>query len=159
MLDRSEIKNILLNSKIVKVFRFCEIACFVFETVDKRQFHLHVSCFIRIIDSDRKIVTCTANMYERSKSFHKKWYQKYDWSKFGTTVYDEAIKDHEDKLLSANVSCITFENNDLSIFLNNGMRIDVFASVSKYDDTEYSEDYRIFEKGKLDEHFEVPSTY
>lgn len=145
----------LLNAKVVEIFRVCEIVCFVFELSDKKKLNLHVSCFLRIFDSNGSLVISSTNMFNRSPNYHKKWYKRYDWSQIGATVFDDAIKEFKDKLCSTKISSFKFENKDIKIKFENEMRMDVLISVTKYDDVNYSENYRIFEKGNVDEHYEV----
>ena len=148
-------EKVFLNSKVVKIYRVCEIACFVFELSNKKNLNLHVSCFLRIFDSNGELVISSNNMFDRSPNYKKKWYKKYDWSKVGATIFDDAIKEFKNKICSTKIESFKFEGKDIRIKFENDMRMDILISVTKYNDLNYCENYRIFEKGKFDEHFEV----
>lgn len=145
----------LIASKITKIYRICDLVGFEFEMQNLEKLHLHVLCYLRIFDSDGMLVVCTQNMSNRSKNYRKKLFKKYDWTKVGATVFDDAINDCKADLMSTKVSEVKFDNNDIRIMFENNMRMDVLVAMTKYDDIDYCENYRIFNDDKEKDHFIV----
>jgi len=146
-------KEILIGSKINKINRACDLIMFSFEMLNGKKLFLHITCFIRIFDSDNTLVICTQNLNNRSPNNKKK---KYDWTEAGATVFDDAIKDYQDKLMSTKVLNASFDYDDIKIIFENGMRMDVLVTTTKYDDPNYDEDYRIFDEDKSKKHYVIP---
>ena len=149
-------ENSLYGARIIELNRICELVRFVFEVPDGRVFNLHVLCFLRVFDSDGTLAFCTQNMRDRSPTYRKKRFKKYDWTVVGATVFDDAIADYRNKLFSTIVSDVEFIGNDIKIKFNSGMWIDVLVTTTKYDDKHYVEDYRFFENNKIKEHYFFP---
>lgn len=146
-------EEIMLDAKIIKINRICDLICFTFLLPTGEKIHLHVTCYIRIYDCNGLLSVCSSNLSNRSQTFHKKWYKKYDWSQVGATVFDDALKESIKDLFSAKVLKFMFVNDDIKIILDNHMHIDVLNNVTKYDDENYYENYRLFSDDDEKEHF------
>lgn len=138
-------EKLLINSKVVELNRICDLIRFVFQTENGDKIYVHLQCYLRIFDSMKSLVVCTQNLYNRSPNFRKKWYKKYDWTETGSTVFDDSINEHKYQLFESKVCDIKSDNGDLKFEFENGMRIDVLVYVTKYDDKDYCENYRIFD--------------
>lgn len=145
----------LINAKIVEINRICNLIRIVFLSTNDELVHLHITCFIRMYDSNGELFLSSTNTLIKSPNHKKKWYKKYDWTVVGATRFDDELEEYKQQLMSATVKKLEFINNDIIIILSNNIQIDIKTNITKsmYDD--YSENYRIFIKNKAENDFNV----
>ncbi|MCL2522844.1 MAG: hypothetical protein FWE36_08310 [Erysipelotrichales bacterium] len=95
--------------------------------------------FLRIFNSDGNLVICTQNMLDPSPTYKG---ENFDWSKTGTTIFDDAVKDFQDCLLNTKILVFNFNYNDIEITFDNKMRMNVLQTSTIYDNEDYTENYR-----------------
>jgi len=145
-------KNLFIDEEVKKIFseefagaritnikRVCDLVCFTFDLKNKKQFFLHIQCFLRIFNSNGELVICTQNLLDPSPTFEG---EDFDWSKIGTTIFDDAIKAFQNKIFDTKVLFFKFNFNDIEITFENEMRMNVLQTSTIYDDGDYSENYR-----------------
>ena len=136
-----EFIDLIKNSKITSIKRTLDLIMIAFESNGKK-IYLHIQCFVRIFDVDGTLIICSDNMYCKSPTHKKK---KFDWTEVGTTLFDDSLNDYKDKILSTHVVSASFDNHDIKLVFENGMSMDVLRKTTKYEDMDYSEDYRFFD--------------
>ncbi len=153
-MSNADLFNELIGSKITRISRACNCIMFTFETNDGRKIHLHVQCFLRLLDKEDVVLT-TENLYHPGKKYKKRLFKQFDWSMPGNNVYDDLIEDIKTDLLFASVKEVFRKGNDLFIVFDQRFRIDILEIEVKSLKDEYSENYRIFDDNKDKEHFVV----
>jgi len=142
----------LIKSKINSIVRICDLIKINFE-VGKKEICLHVQkALFRVIESENLLIS-SYDMGIPSKNFKEKLFKRFKWDISGNTLYDDEIKNNENKLLGAVVKNIISNGKDLVLQLENGLRIEVIADTLKPD----YEIYRIFELNNLESHYVVES--
>ena len=140
-------QNNLLHGEVHEIKRTCDLVMFEFIFPGKDSVCLHIQRSFRVLDGDKLLISYD-DMYEPSEKFKKKKFQ-YDIP--GDTLFDDAVKQHRQKLLGAKVSKVYCSGKDLFLELDNNIRIEVL------EDTVQTgvELYRIFEDNDEFRHFIV----
>lgn len=134
--------NLLNGAKVIEIKRILDLICFTFETTSNRKIHIHSQCFLRVFDGNNSLLICTQNLLDPSRNIKKK---KFDWAKVGTTLFDDAVNDYQEQILSSKITSVLFNHNDLELRFSNQMRMNILITSTVYDDNQYSENYRIFD--------------
>ncbi len=128
--------NELIEKKICKINRVCDLVCIEFGTKDKGDLFLHIQCFFRILKNNRVFV-CSDDMCRCDGQYD---YETFEWDVPGKSVYDTSINEYKDVLFNPRV--INVNKNaigDLTVVFEDGMCLQIFV-----DTTKSEEKYRIF---------------
>ena len=138
------------EGKIVHITYACNMIMCTIKLIDSTEVYFHIQCWMRIFDCNGDLIICSNDFYH---STEEQLESEYDYSK---TLFAVSLRDHKDKILSTTIKDLMFDNHDIKIIFENGMRMDIFRNVSKYDDMNYAEDYRFFDDDKEKDHYIYP---
>ena len=135
--------QILLRAKWVIIGRAAAMAWLGFLVNDK-DYALHIQSGFRIRTKE-KILVANLDMLEPTLEIKKQsdfdW-EKYDWEKKGNNYFDEWVNYFRKECRNGIVEKINISDfGDLTIFIDNGMIIEVFLNSST------NECWRFFERG------------
>lgn len=153
MMDFSFYKELLNGAKIIDINRTCDMVYFDLISANGEKFYLHAQCFIRIYDHENLII-CTQDMLRKSANL-KKW-QRFNWAKTGKTLFDDTVSENKKRICSSKIIHIEInERKDVTLDLENNVRIELFVQITTSDDPLYSEDYRFLCEDENIDHFVV----
>jgi len=138
-------KKDLIGSRITGQYRTCDLAGFEFTLSSGKKLALHSFCFIRFFDSEILLLV-TNNMYGPKSTIAEEDRGNFKWDEPGESLFDEVFEKYQEKLFSTKVKKVTFKNNDLRLYFENGMLLEFLADTTKYDDHNCCENFRIFER-------------
>ncbi len=130
--------NILLkDSKIQAIKRTCNLI--MVSIIDKQEklFCLHSECFFRVYHNKRNLL-CSEDMYIKGR----KTKRRFKWDKPSSSLFDDCIFDNSKLIIGINISDIKFFDNELRIFLENGVVVEIIPNTTRDD----VESYRLFSK-------------
>ena len=127
------------------IHRACNMVMLTFTAKNGEEYQLHVQCHFRITLGD-KVLLDTDALYTKSTKIQNEENVEYDI--IGNTLFDEIVDKKSDLFLAGKVEEIRYDEGDLRLVLNSGIKIDVFKNVTEYENEVYPayprENYRIF---------------
>ena len=143
--------NNLKGANLVSVGRASSLAWFLF-VKENSEYALHLQTGFRVVD-DKKIIFASADIFQPSEaieSSHDFSWENFEWDIQGNNKYDERVdlfsEIYSYKLTVKDVFINQF--GDLSIHLNNNIKIEVFVNMSD------EESWRFFER-RSDKHLVI----
>ena len=132
----NEWKSHLIGAKITEIHRICNLISFHFK-LGKKFTYLHVQSFFRILQKDNVIIS-SEDIYRCGKNVTE---ENFEWDLPDSSIFDDCIKEHLEKLCNAAVTEIKESaNGDLTINFENAICMQILI-----DTTETEEMYRIFD--------------
>lgn len=136
-------ENVLVNSKIIDMKRSNDLIKILFLSPDKIQMQLEATCFVRMYDCSGLLSVCSLDLLHRSPNSKKKWYKRYNWTKIGSTIFDDALIEYIKNIYSLKVSKVILEGKDLRIFFEKGNYIEMVADATKYNNEIQRQNYKL----------------
>ena len=128
--------NSLVGGTIVNVGRVCNLITVNICTEDKKEIHLHIQSFFRIITKE-KIILSSEDIYRCGT---KTKTDEFEWDVPGQSVFDESLTESNKIIFNSVIKKVQKEKNgDLIICTDNGICLQVII-----DTTEKEEKYRLF---------------
>lgn len=134
----------LIGSRIVNISRACNLVMFAFLTKQKKDINIHAQCLLRLFDKNDLILT-SESLYYPGKKYKKKLFKKFDWTMPESNVFDDIIDNYRNDISLGVVKEIIRDNKDIKIILDNGFKLEILELVNKIEESDYKENYRIFE--------------
>lgn len=136
------------GSKLINVNLFANMVCLVFK-FDGKEYFLHLQTYTRFINNNQIVVT----------SFD---YTEYDYMNKDESIRDKEndlwinLKTHKSEFIDNKVISVNAnEFGDLTITMNDNVRIEAYVTNSTSNFQENIEQYRFFEDGENSKHYIV----
>ena len=128
--------NSLIGGTIVNVDRVCNLITINICTADKKELHLHIQSFFRIIEKD-KIILSSEDIYRCGT---KTKMDDFEWDVPGQSVFDESMTEINKIIINSVITKVQKEKSgDLIIYADNDICLQAII-----DTTEKEEKYRLF---------------
>ncbi|MBQ8197707.1 MAG: hypothetical protein IJZ73_06615 [Clostridia bacterium] len=143
-----ELFDKLVGSKLVDIYRVCDLISLDFQTNYENVISVHIQTALFRVCKEDDILISSYDMYIPRKNFKKR---RFKWDKAGNSLFDEQLEMFEKDFVNKTIVKIDFCGKDLRIYLDDNYKIDILANTLEED----NEIFRIFVRGDLDSHFVV----
>lgn len=138
---KDELNEIFIDARLVEIKRHCDLIMLEFCLKNGTHGFIHLSCFFKILFSDKTII-CSGDMFREGRNESKK---EFNWDEPGLSIFDDCVKDNMELLCQSKIKYIQFRNNELMFSFDNNLFLEIIPDSSE---TEF-EFYRIFVKDKF----------
>ena len=130
----------LIQSKIIKISRICDLICIEFETREQKEVYLHIQSFFRII-RNKKIILSSEDMYRCGEKCNS---EQFEWDIPGNSIFDECLINNKDLYQYQLLNVKFTKYGDVRFLFENNIIIQIMI-----DTTCIEEKYRIFDSNAI----------